>query len=286
MSKPVHILLSSVQADAAMLAQRLSKRLECSSVATWIEISSNLPSAQHAQVVIALGDFDDLARWMAQSGHYHFPLLDWSGIRAFCDQHYPLDRPVYTVLREGCGNGIFVSPGEYWILDDAEIKGLPLETAPPEWALVRALGRQGETLALAESCTGGGLAGRITNVPGASAVFQCGLVTYSNAAKEVLLGVRTETLSSMGAVSEPTALEMLDGALRQAELAAAITGIAGPGGATPGKPAGTVCIAWGRRKGPARVSTFHLTGDRWAVRYAAGNIALGGLLELVHEPAG
>lgn len=285
MIRSARILLSVAQVDAAMLARRLAARLELSGVLTRIEISACLVEPEE-QIGIALGDFQDLATWLAQPNRYHFSPLDWSGMRAFCDQQFPLDHAVHTVLKAVCEQGIMVTPGEYWHLGGAAGEGLLLDFAPPEWALVQALQARGDTLALAESCTGGGLAARITNVPGASAVFQSGMVTYSNGAKELLLGVLPETLARTGAVSEPTALEMLAGALRQAEWAAAITGIAGPGGATPGKPVGTVCIAWGRRQGPQCVDTFHFPGDRWAVRHAAGNVALGRLLELIHEPAG
>ena len=101
-----------------------------------------------------------------------------------------------------------------------------------------------QTLALAESCTGGTIANRITNVPGASAVFLAGLITYSNEAKQKFLGVRAETLAAHGAVSEATAKEMADGARRQtgADYAISVTGIAGPGGGTLEKPVGTVWI--------------------------------------------
>jgi nicotinamide-nucleotide amidase len=113
-----------------------------------------------------------------------------------------------------------------------------------EAVIVRLLTERKATLALAESCTGGGIANRITNVPGASAVLLAGLVTYSNAAKEKFLGVQAETLSAHGAVSEPVAREMAEGARRQtqADYALSVTGIAGPGGGTPEKPVGTVFV--------------------------------------------
>ena len=114
-----------------------------------------------------------------------------------------------------------------------------------ETVLVRLLTERKETLALAESCTGGYIANRITNVPGASAVLLAGLVTYSNEAKHTFLDVRPETLAAHGAVSEPVAREMAEGARRRtgADHALAVTGIAGPGGGTAEKPVGTVFIA-------------------------------------------
>ena len=114
-----------------------------------------------------------------------------------------------------------------------------------EAVLVRALTERKQTLALAESCTGGFIANRITNVPGASVVFHAGLVTYSNEAKQTFLGVRAETLAAHGAVSEAVVREMAEGARARAgaDLALAVTGIAGPGGGTEAKPVGTVFIA-------------------------------------------
>ncbi len=111
--------------------------------------------------------------------------------------------------------------------------------------VVRLLTERKKTLALAESCTGGYIANRITNVSGASAVFPAGLVTYSNEAKQRFLGVRAETLVKHGAVSEPVAREMAEGARREtgADYALAVTGIAGPTGGTAEKPVGTVFIA-------------------------------------------
>jgi len=114
-----------------------------------------------------------------------------------------------------------------------------------ESVVVRLLTERGQTLALAESCTGGFLANRITNVPGASAVLKAGLVTYSNESKQQLLGVRAETLAKHGAVSEETAREMAEGARQRlgTDFAIALTGIAGPGGGTETKPVGTVFMA-------------------------------------------
>jgi nicotinamide-nucleotide amidase len=107
------------------------------------------------------------------------------------------------------------------------------------------------TIVTAESCTGGLLAATLTEIPGSSDVFERGSVTYSNAAKETMLGVPAATLASFGAVSRETAQAMAQGALAHApaDLAAAITGIAGPGGATPGKPVGLVHLAAAARGG-------------------------------------
>jgi len=114
-----------------------------------------------------------------------------------------------------------------------------------EDVIVRILAERKQTLALAESCTGGSIANRVTNVPGASDIFLAGLVTYSNQAKQSLLGVAPRTLAAHGAVSEAVAREMAEGARHRlgADFALAVTGIAGPGGGTPEKPVGTVFIA-------------------------------------------
>jgi nicotinamide-nucleotide amidase len=114
-----------------------------------------------------------------------------------------------------------------------------------EEIVVQLLTAQKKTLALAESCTGGGIANRLTNIPGASAIFLGGAVSYSNAAKAKILGVRDEALAAHGAVSEAVAQEMAEGAREKfgADFAIAVTGIAGPGGGTAEKPVGTVFIA-------------------------------------------
>jgi len=142
-------------------------------------------------------------------------------------------------------------------------------------------GRAGVLLATAESCTGGWLAKVITDIPGSSGWFERGFVTYSNAAKQELLGVRAETLAEAGAVSEATAAEMAAGALAhsRADLAVAITGIAGPGGAVPGKPVGTVCFGFARREQAVETETLHFPGDRGGVRRQSVRHALEGLLE-------
>ncbi len=144
-----------------------------------------------------------------------------------------------------------------------------------ETVLVRLLTERRQTLALAESCTGGCLAHRLTNVPGASAVFRAGLVTYSNAAKERLLGVRAETLARHGAVSEAVAREMAEGARRgnETDYAVAVTGIAGPGGGSAAKPVGTVFLALASARAP--VAEHHLNlWDRETFKQVSANQAL------------
>jgi nicotinamide-nucleotide amidase len=124
-----------------------------------------------------------------------------------------------------------------------------------ESSVVRALTARHRTLALAESCTGGFIAHRITNVPGASVVFLAGLVTYSNEAKQQFLGVGAETLAAHGAVSEATVRAMAEGARQKtgAHYAVAVTGIAGPSGGTPEKPVGTVWIGLATPRGTEAV---------------------------------
>ncbi|WJW74738.1 nicotinamide-nucleotide amidohydrolase family protein [Thiohalobacter sp. IOR34] len=155
--------------------------------------------------------------------------------------------------------------------------------------LARALGEAaqaaGVKLATAESCTGGWLAKVITDVPGCSAWFERGFVTYSNASKQEMLGVSAATLETQGAVSEATVAEMAAGALAhsRAQLAVAISGIAGPGGATPGKPVGMVCFAFAREGRPPRSETEYFIGDREAVRLQAVGYALHGLLDALGD---
>ena len=145
------------------------------------------------------------------------------------------------------------------------------------------LERRGAMCATAESCTGGLVAGAITDVAGSSAWFDRGFVTYSNEAKMELLGVSAATLARHGAVSEATARAMAEGALARsrARLAVAITGVAGPGGGSAAKPVGTVCFAWAVRDGATIATTRHFEGDRFAVRRAAVAAALAGLLAAV-----
>ena len=131
----------------------------------------------------------------------------------------------------------------------------------------------------AESCSGGWIAKTLTDLPGSSAWFDTGVVTYSYEAKEALLGVNPRTLARTGAVSEETVLEMVSGALARfgAGVAVAVTGIAGPSGGTPDKPVGTVWIGWKRRGGYAQAQLFQFPGDREAIRRQTVAAALIGL---------
>jgi nicotinamide-nucleotide amidase len=134
-------------------------------------------------------------------------------------------------------------------------------------ALATAMRARGWRLATAESCTGGLIAAACTALAGSSDWFERGVVSYSNAAKAELLGVEPALIDAHGAVSEPVARAMAEGALAHApaQWALAVTGIAGPGGAVPGKPVGTVWLAWGRA-GEIRTERLQLAGDRDAVR--------------------
>jgi nicotinamide-nucleotide amidase len=173
---------------------------------------------------------------------------------------------------------------------DADIAGVLFALAQRLGELLQA---QHAWLTTAESCTAGGVAYAVTQVAGSSAWFDRGFVTYTNAAKQALLGVPEPLLAAHGAVSEPVARAMATGALAAsgAQLAVAITGIAGPGGGSPAKPVGTVCFAWARARGAAGApantlvaATRHFAGDRAAVRSAAIIAALQGLIDLL-EPS-
>jgi len=149
--------------------------------------------------------------------------------------------------------------------------------------LAKLLLQQQQLLAVAESCTGGWLAKCLTDLPGSSQWFERGFVTYSNAAKQEMLGVRSATLLRTGAVSEAVVLEMANGVLThsRADIAVAISGIAGPGGAVPGKPVGTVCFAWTAKDNIQLQATRHFEGDREAVRRQSVACALQGLLDVL-----
>ncbi len=149
----------------------------------------------------------------------------------------------------------------------------------------RHLANSERMVATAESCTGGWIAKALTDIAGSSQWFTEGLIAYSNESKVQRLGVSRAVLQSRGAVSEATARAMAAGALKRcrADLAVAVTGIAGPGGAAPGKPVGTVWIAWGERRGRVvrvAVQRKHFRGDRDSVRRKTVQVALQGLLRI------
>ena len=135
-------------------------------------------------------------------------------------------------------------------------------------------------LVTAESCTGGWVAEAVTAIAGSSGWFDRGFVTYSNAAKQEMLGVRRRTLEKHGAVSEQTAREMAKGALKKSRgtIAVAITGVAGPTGGSDGKPVGTVCFSWAK-KNFVRSETRHFRGNRQSVRRQSVVHALKGILQ-------
>lgn len=206
-------------------------------------------------------------------------------------------------------DGARPAPAEY-----PSITGEPGDDAIVAMAtrLGHALEALGGIVSTAESCTGGLIARALTETAGASAWFDRGVVTYSNAAKHDLLGVRLHSLEQHGAVSEVVAAEMALGALRliaphrtgRPGLALAVTGIAGPGGAVPGKPVGTVCFGWAWHRGGLETATAQtaaelsgaqetktvcFAGDRAAVRRQAAAFALDHAMSLVlrnlqHQP--
>ena len=150
-------------------------------------------------------------------------------------------------------------------------------------ALGHALLARGMRVATAESCTGGLVAAAMTAVAGSSEWFERGFVTYSNEAKRELLGVAHDVIETQGAVSEAAARAMADGALARshADCTISVTGIAGPGGGTAHKPVGMVCFGWTLPTPPTAVSTRHFEGTRGAIRAAAVEAALAGLIELL-----
>ena len=148
-------------------------------------------------------------------------------------------------------------------------------------ALAAELGNRGWKLATAESCTGGWIAKCCTDRAGSSAWFESGIVSYSNHAKQQMLGVESEALEAAGAVSQAVALQMADGARRRTgvEAALAVTGVAGPDGGSPDKPVGTVWFAWAVGSRPAEAEQTLFSGNREAVRRQTVAHALQGLLD-------
>lgn len=148
--------------------------------------------------------------------------------------------------------------------------------------LGQSLVAHGWSLVTAESCTGGWIAKAITDIPGSSQWFECGFVTYSNESKQKLLGVTADALTEHGAVSEAVVIQMVTGALARsrAQVAIAVSGIAGPDGGTIDKPVGTVWLAWGMDN-KVRVERKHFIGSREAVRNQTVQRALEGLTNIL-----
>ncbi|MDX1754613.1 MAG: nicotinamide-nucleotide amidase [Marinobacter sp.] len=147
------------------------------------------------------------------------------------------------------------------------------------------LERRGLTIATAESCTGGWVAKVLTDRAGSSIYVDCGLVTYSNRAKQALLGVKATLLHEHGAVSEPVVRAMVAGALHVTgtSVAVAISGVAGPGGGSADKPVGTVWFAWGTSAGETVTTVQHFEGDREAVRRQSVLYVLQGVRDFLES---
>ena len=141
------------------------------------------------------------------------------------------------------------------------------------------------TVTCAESCTAGGIASAITDIAGSSSWFRLGLVTYANVAKQSVLGVSPDTLAREGAVSEAVVIEMARGALAKAEadIAVAVSGIAGPDGGSEAKPVGTVWFCWALGDGEVSTRCLHLDGNRDQVRHEAVATALSGLIAMLKK---
>ena len=148
--------------------------------------------------------------------------------------------------------------------------------------LIEKLTQAGLIAATAESCTGGGVAYAITEISGSSQCFDRGFVTYSNDAKVQMLGVDPDIIKEYGAVSEQVVEQMASGAVQhsEADLAVAISGIAGPNGGTPEKPVGTVCLSWYNTHSGSKTATYLFVGDRSEVRTQAIRLALVGLIDI------
>lgn len=178
------------------------------------------------------------------------------------------------------GNETALKQGEARLLTLAGTYVLRPLGATLEQAVVSHLAAQGLKAAVAESCTGGLIAKRITDVPGSSRVFEFGWVTYADRAKTEMLGVPAEVLERHGAVSQPVVAAMAEGALARsgADAAVAVSGVAGPGGGTPEKPVGTVWLAWAFRNGETVTEMMFYPRDRESFRQMVSQKALIGLL--------
>jgi len=140
-------------------------------------------------------------------------------------------------------------------------------------------------VATAESCTGGAIAAAITAIAGSSSWFEYGIVSYANHAKQKLLHVQAQSLDEQGAVSEVVVQQMLTGvlALSNANIAVAVSGVAGPSGGSAEKPVGTVWFAWGVANGVCHTQSFHFVGERNAIQQQAVARGLQGLLDLLNH---
>ncbi|MCB1777687.1 MAG: nicotinamide-nucleotide amidase [Candidatus Competibacteraceae bacterium] len=165
-------------------------------------------------------------------------------------------------------------------------------TNPTDQSLYELAAQVGEALcarhhllAVAESCTGGWIGKVVTDVAGSSQWFDCGFITYSNTAKSEILGVQEATLAKYSAVSAETVIEMAMRTLAfsRADVAVAVSGIAGPDGGSPRKPVGTVYLAWASRSGPVQTQVCCFAGDREAVRRQTVAVALQGVLDAFIE---
>jgi len=184
------------------------------------------------------------------------------------------------------GNSVVLDQAERIVKEKLGTAIFSTDGSDLEQAVVRLLTDRNQTLAVAESCTGGYLAHRITNVPGASAVLLAGYVTYSNEAKVDLLGVIPDLIEKNGAVSKQVALAMAEGARARAnaDFALATTGIAGPGGGSEEKPVGTVFIALAARDQPASVKKGFFPDDRPTFKELTTQTALEMLRRRLLEP--
>ncbi len=162
------------------------------------------------------------------------------------------------------------------LIDDQKLEELAEE-------LGEILIQRGLMLVSAESCTGGWIGRTVTSIPGSSKWYERGFITYSNNSKSEMLGVSHRSLEKFGAVSEQIATEMAAGAISnsRAQVSIAVTGIAGPGGATEGKPVGMICHSWAIKDGLARTAVCFLEGERELIRKQAVAIALQGTINLL-----
>ena len=171
--------------------------------------------------------------------------------------------------------------------DPMDAAGWALRLSRLVEALAEALVQRGWMLATAESCTGGLIAATCTDRAGSSAWFDRAAVTYSNDAKQTMLGVSAASIERDGAVSESVVRAMAEGALlhSRAQVAVAVSGVAGPGGGSPDKPVGTVWVAWAVADQPTSARCFLFDGDRAQVRWQTCEAALAGVLKLLQSPS-